>query len=93
MKKLLKAFTVLLAASVLGGCAVYGPPPVYSEVTYYEPAPVYVRPAPVYVHPAPVYVHPAPVYVEPPFSFRFSYRSGGGYSGRGYHHGHRHHRR
>lgn len=80
MKKLLKAFTVLLATSVLGGCAVYGPPPVYSEVTYYEPAPVYVRPAPVYVH-------PAPVYIEPPFSFRFSYRGGRGYGGHGHHHG------
>jgi hypothetical protein len=37
----------LTLASLLGGCAVYGPAPV----AYYPPGPVYVAPQPVYVQP------------------------------------------
>ena len=77
-----KALAVSLVLSpFLAGCAVYGPPPVYSQGPYYE-TPVYAAPAPVYVRPAPVYVQPAPVYVEPPVSFRFNFGYWGG--------GHRH---
>jgi hypothetical protein len=62
----------LVLASLLGGCAVYGPPPAYG---YYEPAPVYVQPAP------PVYVQPAPVYVAPPVSFGLHFGYWGGRHG------------
>jgi hypothetical protein len=81
MKTLLKALTVaLVLSSSLAGCAVYGPPPTYSEVRYYEAAPVHVEPAPVYVYPAPVMVQPAPAYVVPPmwFGLNFHYRGGHG---------------
>lgn len=83
--KSLAAGLVMLAS--LSGCAVYGPPP-YSEVTYYEPAPVYAYPAPVYSYPAPVIPY-GPVYAGPPvtFGFNFLFRSGGGH---GHRHGHRH---
>jgi hypothetical protein len=54
----------LALASLLGGCAVYGPPVAY-EQPYYQPAPVYAQP-----------VYAQPVYVQPPVTFGFSYRSG-----------------
>lgn len=62
----------LLAATTLGGCAVYGP---------YDPYGSYGYPA----YPAAVYAEPAPVYVGPPAYFNFSYRSGHGH---GHRHGH-----
>jgi hypothetical protein len=80
MKRLLKlsAFSVVVS-SLLGGCAVYGPPPAYAQGGYYESAPGYVvQPAPVY---GPAYVAPAPVYA-PPVSFGLNF----GYWGGGYHH-------
>jgi predicted small lipoprotein YifL len=83
MKNVFKACTVALVLSgLLGGCAVYGPPPTYSEMPYYDNAPVYVAPAPVYVHPAPIYVGP-PVW----FGLNFGYR-GGHSHGHGWRHGH-----
>jgi hypothetical protein len=80
MKSVLKTAAVLIvASSVLTGCAVYGPPPAYPD-TVYRPAPAYVQPAPGYYQPAPVYVQPAPVYVQPPvtFGFNFGWWGGGG---------------
>jgi hypothetical protein len=82
MKTPLKTLAVALALSgSLGGCAVYSPPPTYSEVRYYDRAPVYVEPAPTYVYPAPVIVQPAPFYAAPPvwFGLNFHYRGGGGH--------------
>jgi hypothetical protein len=79
MNTLLKALTVALVLSAsLSGCAVYGPPPTYGDVRYYEPAPVYGGPAPVYAYPAPVIVQPAPYYVVPPvwFGLNLNYSSG-----------------
>jgi hypothetical protein len=76
----------LVSSALSGGCAVYGPPATYTEVRYYEsapvvyvrPAPVYVYPSPVYVRPAPVYVYPAPAYTAPPvwFGLNFQYHGG-----------------
>jgi hypothetical protein len=88
MKASLKAFAAAIAASLLGGCAVYGPPPGYSQDAYYQPAPGYVQPGAGYYSPAPVYVQPAPVYIEPPVSFglNFGYWGGGR---RGWRHHHR----
>ncbi|WP_075111689.1 hypothetical protein [Noviherbaspirillum massiliense] len=82
MKFAVKPLAVsLLVSSFLGGCAVYGPPPAYSQGPYYQAAPVYAQPAPVYVQ-------PAPVYVEPPISFGLNFGFwGGGRHGWG---GHRH---
>jgi hypothetical protein len=75
MKPILKTLSLVGAASaMLGGCAVYGPPPAYGEAAYYQPAPVYAAPAPVYVQPAPVYVGP-PV----TFGLNFGYRGGHGW--------------
>jgi len=76
MKSRFKVLAVVAAvSSLLGGCAVYSPPPAY-----YASAPVYVQPG--YVQPAPVYVQPAPVYAAPPVSFGLSFGWWGG------HHGH-----
>jgi hypothetical protein len=61
------------ASALLGGCAVYGPPPVYGAASY------------PYYQPAPVYVQPAPVYVAPPVSLGLNFGYWGG-RGRGYHH-------
>lgn len=87
MKSLFKALLMLAGTSiVLGGCAVYGPPPAYSQGPYYQQmAPVYAQPGyGYYSQPAPVYVEPAPVYVAPPVSFGFNFGWWGG------HHHHRH---
>lgn len=76
MKIVWKAAAAAFAlSSLLGGCAVYEPAPVYSQGPYYQAAPVYYG----YSTPGPVYVQPAPVYVEPPitFGFNFGYWSGG----------------
>jgi hypothetical protein len=56
MKPRFKAVAIPVVSSslLLGGCAVYTPPPAYSQGPYYEAAPVYVQPAPVYVAPPPV---------------------------------------
>jgi hypothetical protein len=63
MKTIFKVVPVVLALStILGGCAVYAPPPAYSQG--YAPAPVYYEPAPLYMY--------------PPVSFGFGYRSGYG---------------
>jgi hypothetical protein len=44
--------TLGTAAALLGGCAVYGPPPgYYGQGGYYQPQPVYAQPGPVYVGP------------------------------------------
>jgi hypothetical protein len=73
MKPIFKVAAVAgLLSSVLGGCAVYGPPPTaYAQGPYYQPAPVYVA--------------PAPVYAAPPVSLGFSFGNWGGY---GHHHRH-----
>ncbi|SNT25193.1 PXPV repeat-containing protein [Noviherbaspirillum humi] len=93
MKTRILTLVPLVLASLLGGCAVYSPPPVASGPVIYrdapvytQPAPVYAQPAPVYVQPAPVYVRPAPVYVEPPVSFRFNFGYRGGRGWGGHHH-------
>ena len=87
MNTMIKAVVAAGVVSfLLGGCAVYGPPPGYAAVSYpyYQPTPVYVQPAPVYVKPAPVYVQPAPVYVAPPASVGFSFGYWGGHRGHYY---------
>ena len=44
--------TLGTGSAILGGCAVYGPPPAYyGQGGYYQPQPVYAQPAPVYVGP------------------------------------------
>ena len=74
MKLIIRTLVAVGAASaLLGGCAVYGPPPVYAEAPY------------SYYQPAPVYVQPAPVYVAPPVSFGLNFGFRGGH-GRGHHH-------
>jgi hypothetical protein len=79
MTPAIKLLAPALLLTSLSGCAVYGPPP-YSEVGYYESAPVYAYPAPVYAYPAPVVPY-GPIYAGPPvtFGFDFLYRSGGGH--------------
>ena len=75
MKTIFKIVHVVLALStLLGGCAVYAPPPGYSQGYGYAPAPVYYEPAPVYAY--------------PPVSFGFGYQSGYGrrWGGGGYRH-------
>ncbi|SNS47922.1 hypothetical protein SAMN06265795_1039 [Noviherbaspirillum humi] len=68
MKSSIKVLAAVAAASsLLGGCAVYQPAPVYSQ-------------APVYS--APVMVQPAPVYAAPPVSFSFGYWGGRGWGHR-----------
>lgn len=66
MKRFLKCSALLgVASTLLGGCAVYGPPPPYT-------------PSPYYYQPQAVYVQPAPVMVAPPVSFGLNI---GGYWG------------
>lgn len=70
MKTIVQAlFAVGAASALLGGCALYAPPPVYGGAPY------------SYYQPAPVYGQPAPVYVAPPVSFglNFGYWGGGGW--------------
>ena len=68
MKIIFKTVTVAVVLStLLGGCAVYGPPPAYSQGPYAQPGPVYAQPAPVYIAP--------PV----SFGFNFGYWGGGGH--------------
>ncbi len=91
----LASASAVFTAALLGGCAVYQPPPAvladgtvtYSSPTTVGPAPAY--PAPVYS--APVYSTPyalapypvAPYYIGPPVSLGLWFGSGGGYR----HHG------
>jgi hypothetical protein len=71
MKNRLVAMTMALSLPVLlGGCAVYGPPP----------AAAYPAPGPVYAAPPVVYAAP-PVYAGPPVFFSFGYSSGWGHHG------------
>ncbi|MEB0137007.1 hypothetical protein QN362_16850 [Actimicrobium sp. CCC2.4] len=77
------ASLILLGAVsvLLGGCAVYGPPPAYNG--YYE-RPYYAQPGPVYSSGPVYYQAPQPVYVGPPviLDFGFGFRGGrGGYGG------------
>jgi hypothetical protein len=72
----MKRLVVPLAlAALLGGCAVYGPPPAGYAAYPYSPEPVYA---------APVYAAPAPVYA-PPISFSFGFLSGGNGGGHWHH--------
>ena len=93
---LVVGLTILVVASALGGCAVYGPPPnpgpyvvgtdangqpVYAAPPVYAAAPVYAAP----YYPNPYYANPYyydPLFVGPPVFFNFGYRSFNG--GRGY---------
>ncbi len=96
--------TGLLALGALGAAGVAQARDVYWSVgvnspgvavgvgnaPYYPPQPVYVAPPPpVYYAPRPVYYAPQPVYYGPP---AVVYRPGwGGYYGRPWRDGHRHH--
>ncbi len=82
VKRIAFAGTVLGAAGLLGGCAVYSEyPPAYG----YPGAPVvYGSGAPVVVAPPPVYVAPPPVYYGPAISLGIF-----GRSGHRHHHGNR----
>lgn len=74
MKTILKVVPVVLALSaLLGGCAVYAPPPGYGQG--YATAPVYYEPAPMYAY--------------PPVTFGFGYQSGYGHRRGGGGHRHR----
>ncbi len=83
MKKIKLVILPLVLSSLLGGCAVYAPPPAYSQGPYYQTDPMYTQP---------MYVAPQPVYVQPPISFGFnfgywgggSHWRGGGHGGGGY---------
>jgi hypothetical protein len=78
MKPILKTLALAGAVStLLGACAVYGPPP-YGDAGYYQSAPVYAAPAPMYVQ-------PAPVYVGPPVTFGLNFGYWGGHGGRHHH--------
>jgi hypothetical protein len=71
MKTIFKAgATALVLSTLLGGCAVYQPAPVYSQ--YGQP--VYVQPAPVYVE--------SPIH----FGLNFGYWGGGRHRWGGHHH-------
>ncbi|NEX61958.1 hypothetical protein [Noviherbaspirillum galbum] len=88
MKLPIKALAAaLILLPLLEGCAVYGPPPAYSQGPYYS-APVYANSGPAYSQ-APVYVQPAPAYVGPPvyFGLDFGFWGGGrrGWGGRHWH--------
>ena len=76
MKRKLAAIASLgLASTVLGGCAVYGPPPAYyGQGGYYSAPGGYYPSQPVYA--------PAPVYVAPPVSIGLGF---GFWGGRGRH--------
>jgi hypothetical protein len=75
MKTIFKAVTAaLVLPTLLGGCAVYQPAPVYGQGPYPQP-----------VYPQQVYVEPAPVYVAPPLWFGFNFGYWGGRHG-GHHH-------
>jgi uncharacterized membrane protein YgcG len=96
-RRRLSAPLVLLAAALLGGCAVYEPAPAvladgtvtYSTPTTVSPAPVY--PVAPYVYAPPYAPYYAPYYVGPPVSLGLwfghsGYRHhgwGGGYRGWG----------
>lgn len=67
-------------AALLGGCAVYGPPPGYGG--YYE-QPVYSQPAPAYPSGPVYYQAPQPVYVGPPVFLDFGFGFWGGHGGHG----------
>ncbi len=68
-------------SALLGGCAVYGPPPAYGG--YYE-QPVYAQPGPTYYPSGPVYYQaPQPVYVGPPVMLDFGFGFWGGHGGHG----------
>ena len=79
----MKYRSLLLGAvsTLLGGCAVYGPPPGYGG--YYE-QPTYSQPGPAYYPSGPVYYQaPQPVYVGPPVILDFGFGIRGGHGGRG----------
>ncbi len=69
MKRKLAAIAASgLVSTLLGGCAVYGPPPAYyGQGGYYPSQPVYA---------------PAPVYVAPPVSIGLGFGFWGGRHGR-----------
>lgn len=70
------------------------PPVYYQPAPVYRP-PVYVQPYPVYVAPPQVvYVRPAPIYVAPTYYAPTQYvQTGWERPGRGWGHGHRHHKK
>lgn len=71
MKRKLAAIAALgLVSTLLGGCAVYGPPPAYYGQGGYSQAPGYYPSQPVYA--------PAPVYVAPPVSIGLGFGFWGG---------------
>lgn len=68
------AGAAIAVATLMSGCAVYGPPPAYAQGPYYDQGP----------YGGPVYA-PAPVYAPPvSFGLNFGYWGGGG--GRHYRH-------
>lgn len=78
----MKTFKLVLLpvvlSSLLGGCAVYAPPPAYSQGPYYQTAPAYTQP---------MYVAPQPLYVPPvSFGFNLGYWGGGRHGWGGRHH-------
>lgn len=84
MKRKLAAIVALgLASTVLGGCAVYGPPPAYygAQPAYYGQGGYNQAPGGYYPS-QPVYA-PAPVYVAPPVSIGLGF---GFWGGHGRHH-------